>query len=56
MIFDQAPIDASMEEPLIVFNPTDFFRDTIYTTDFSEAPIPAVVLTDEVTTEAMDFA
>jgi len=40
---------------LIVFNPTDFFRDTIYTTDFSEAPNPAVVLTDEVPMEPMDF-
>ena len=41
------PEDALMEEEpvLPVFNPTDFFRDTIFSTDFFGNGVPAAQMT-----------
>lgn len=55
MMFEQAPIDASMEEPQPFFNPTDFFREIIFTTDFNEVPTPDMVLKAELAINHMDF-
>ena len=55
MMFDQGQIDASMEEPQPYFNPTDFFREIIFTTDFNQVPTPAMILTGEPSINQIDF-
>jgi hypothetical protein len=44
-----------MEEPQPFFNPTDFFREIIFTTDFNEVPAPDMVLKAELAINHMDF-
>ena len=44
-----------MEEPQPYFNPTDFFREIIFTTDFNQVPTPAMILTGEPSINQIDF-